>query len=101
MVFETTGYEFKSYMVHHIENNNFDTLSIRVFLMKIFIFLIFGLAESESWRIEVYQSCYYDLGLDNKIKQMVGYEKEVKINVDYVDCAIKYVMIKELAHNEI
>ena len=29
---------------------------------------------------------------------------EVKINVDYVDCAIKYVMIimiKELAHNEI
>lgn len=38
-----------------------------------FIFLIFGLAESESWRIEVYQSCYYDLGLDNKIKQMVGY----------------------------
>lgn len=31
-------------------------------------------------------------------------EKEVRINVDYVDCAIKYVMIimiKELAHNEI
>ena len=31
-------------------------------------------------------------------------EKEVKINVDYVDCTIKYVMIimiKELAHNEI
>lgn len=34
-------------------------------------------------------------------------EKEVKINVDYVDYAIKYVMIimiimiKELAHNEI
>lgn len=49
----------------------------------------------------MYQSFYYDLGLDNKIKQMVGYEKEVKINVDYVDCAIKYVMIKELAHNEI
>ena len=66
-----------------------------------FIFLIFGLTESESWIIEGYQSCYYDLGLDNKIKQMVGYEKEVKIDVDYVDCAIKYVMIKELAHNEI
>ena len=49
----------------------------------------------------MYQSFYYDLGLDNKIKQMVGYEKEVKINVDYVDCAIKYVMIKKLAHNEI
>lgn len=31
-------------------------------------------------------------------------EKEVKINVDYVDYVIKYVMIimiKELAHNEI
>ena len=31
-------------------------------------------------------------------------EKEVRINVDYVDCAIKYVMIimiKEPAHNEI
>ncbi len=28
-------------------------------------------------------------------------EKEVKINVDYVDCAIKYVVINELAHNEI
>lgn len=31
-------------------------------------------------------------------------EKEVKINVDYVDFAIEYVMIimiKELAHNEI
>lgn len=31
-------------------------------------------------------------------------EKEVKINVDYVDYAIKYamtIMIKELAHNEI
>ena len=30
--------------------------------------------------------------------------KEVKINVDYVDCAIKYVviiMINEPAHNEI
>lgn len=66
-----------------------------------FIFIIFCLVESESWRIEVYQSFYYDLGLDNKIKQMVGYEKEVKNNVDYVDCAIKYVMIKELAHNEI
>ena len=38
-------------------------------------FFIFGLAESESWRIEVYQSCYYDLGLDNKIKQIVGYGK--------------------------
>ena len=50
------------------------------------------------------QSCYYDLGLDNKIKQMVGYEKKVKINVDYVDYAIKYIvkiMIKILAHNEI
>lgn len=69
-----------------------------------FIFIIFCLVESESCRIEVYQSFYYDLGLDNKIKQMVGYEKEVKNNVDYVDCAIKYVMIimiKELAHNEI
>ena len=66
-----------------------------------FIFIIFCLVESESWRIEVYQSFYYDLGLHNKIKQMVGYEKEVKNNVDYVDCAIKYVMIKELAHNEI
>ena len=69
-----------------------------------FIFLIFGLTKSESWIIEGYQSCYYDLGFDNKIKQMVGYEKEVKIDVDYVDCAIKYVMIimiKELAHNEI
>ena len=58
-----------------------------------FIFIIFGLAESESWMIEVYQSFYYDLGLDNKTKQMVGYEKEVKINVDYVDCTIKYVML--------
>ena len=57
-----------------------------------FIFIIFCLVESESWRIEVYQSFYYDLGLDNKIKQMVGYEKEVKNNVDYVDCAIKYVL---------
>lgn len=31
-------------------------------------------------------------------------EKEVKINVDYVDYAIKYIVIimtKELAHNEI
>lgn len=31
-------------------------------------------------------------------------EKEVKINVDYVDSSIKYVviiMINELAHNEI
>ena len=43
--------------------------------MKMFIFLIFGLAESESLRIEVYQSCYYDLGLDNKMKQMVEYGK--------------------------
>lgn len=40
--------------------------------MKMFIFLIFGLAESESWRMEVYQSCYYDLGLGDKIKQRVG-----------------------------
>lgn len=69
-----------------------------------FIFLFFGPAESESWRIEVYQSCYYDLGLDNKIKQIVGYGKKVNINVDYADCSIKYVviiMINELAHNEI
>lgn len=69
-----------------------------------FISFIFGLAESESWRIEVNQSCYYDLGLDSKIKQMVGYGKKVKINVDYVDYAIKYIviiMIKILAHNEI
>lgn len=61
-----------------IKNNSFDTLSIKVFSflgMKMFIFFIFGLAESESWRIEVYQSCYYDLGLDNKIKQIVGYGK--------------------------
>ena len=27
----------------------------------------------ESWRIEVYQIGYYDLGLDNRIKQMVWY----------------------------
>ena len=40
-----------------------------------FIFIIFGLAELESWRIEAYQSCYYDLGLANKIKQLVGYGK--------------------------
>ena len=38
-------------------------------------YFIFGLAESESWRIEVYQSCHYDSGLDNKIKQMVEYGK--------------------------
>ena len=34
----------------------------------------------------------------------MGYGKKVKINVDYVDYAIKHVMtimIKELAHNEI
>ena len=43
-----------------------------------FIFINFCLVESESCRIEVYQSFYYDLGLDNKIKQLVGYEKEVK-----------------------
>lgn len=32
------------------------------------------------------------------------WKKEVEINVDYVDCVAKYVMIimiKELAHNEI
>lgn len=46
--------------------------------MKMFIFLIFGLAESESWRIDVYQSCYYDLGLGDKIKQMMGYGKRSK-----------------------
>lgn len=28
-------------------------------------------------------------------------KKEVEINVDYVDCVIKYIAIKELAHNEI
>ena len=28
-------------------------------------------------------------------------EKEVKIHVDYVDCVIKYIAVKELAHNEI
>lgn len=50
-----------------------------------FISFIFGLAESKSWRIEVYQSCYYDLGLDNKIKKWWDMEKKVKINVDYVD----------------
>ena len=49
--------------------------------------LIFGLAELESWRIEVYQISYYDLGLDNKIKQMVWYWK--------------IIMIKQKAHNEI
>lgn len=61
-----------------IKNNSFDTLSIKVFFFfrdENVHFFIFGLAESESWRIEVYQSCYYDLGLDNKIKQIVGYGK--------------------------
>ena len=28
-------------------------------------------------------------------------EKEVKIHVDYVDCVIEYIAVKELAHNEI
>lgn len=52
----------------------------------------------------MHPSCYYDLSLDNKIKQMKGYEKRSETNVDYVDYFIKYVMmimIKELAHNEI
>ena len=49
--------------------------------------LIFGMAELESWRIEVYQIGYYDLGLDNRIKQMVWYWK--------------IIMIKQKAHNEI
>lgn len=43
--------------------------------MKIFIFLILGLAELESWRIEVYQSLYYDLRLKSKIKKWCDTEK--------------------------
>ena len=34
-----------------------------------------GLAETESWRVEMYQSCASHLGLDNKIKQMMGFDK--------------------------
>ena len=46
--------------------------------------LIFlGLAETESWRVEMYQSCASHLGLDNKIKQMMGFESQNVLNPSY------------------
>ena len=65
----------KEAAAHLILDQDFATAPFFFFRDENVHFFIFGLAESESWRIEVYQSCYYDLGLDNKIKQMMGYGK--------------------------